>query len=209
MLDASISVFIFSSLFIILSPGQDMVLLMSNSIARGPAAGVLTAAGISTALLLHTLLVALGLGALLQSSPMAFNIMKYAGAAYLLYLALQSYRAPIIHLKDSAVSGQAIFNDFSKGVLSNISNPKVAIFYVAYLPQFVRPEITTGTEIQLLVLGGLFAALTFIVKLPIGYSAGKLAGWIQARPQIQRWMHRASGTVLLAMSLRLATDSNQ
>ena len=205
MLDSSIVVFIATSMLIILSPGQDMVLVLSHSIARGSSAGVITAAGVGTGLLGHTVLAGLGLGALLQASELAFSIMKYAGAAYMLYLGIKAFRARPIDLASSPQAKGTPRSFFLRGGLSNISNPKVAIFYFAYLPQFVKADNTHPTE-TLLALGATFALLTFMVKMPIGYFAGTLSGKIQSRPTIQAWLNRACGGVLIAMGLRLATE---
>ncbi len=207
MLDSSLIVFILTSLLIILSPGQDMVLVLSRSIARGTRAGVVTAAGVATGLLGHTLLVALGLGALLQASELAFSLMKYVGAAYLLYLGIRAFRAPPIDLAGTAKIQGSLRSFFIQGAISNLSNPKIAIFYFAYLPQFVSADNPYTTE-TLLALGTVFALLTFIVKMPIGLLAGACSGWIQRRPGVQLWLNRSCGSVLVAMGLRLASEDS-
>lgn len=206
MLDSSLTVFILTSLLIILSPGQDMVLVLSRSIARGTRAGVVTATGVATGLLGHTLLAALGLGAILQASEFAFSLMKYIGAAYLLYLGVKAFRAPPINLASSTKIHGNLRSFFVQGAISNLSNPKIAIFYLAYLPQFVSADSQYSTY-TLLVLGVTFALLTFVIKVPIGLLAGVFSGWIQSRPLVQRWLNRCCGGVLVAMGLRLAFDS--
>lgn len=207
MQDSSLIVFILTSLLIILSPGQDMVLVLSRSIARGPQAGVVTAAGVATGLLGHTLLAALGLGALLQASEFAFSLMKYIGAAYLLYLGVKAFRAPPINLASSTKTHGNLRSFFVQGATSNLSNPKIAIFYLAYLPQFVSADSQHSTY-TLLALGATFALLTFVIKMPIGLLAGVFSGWIQSRPLVQRWLNRCCGGVLVAMGLRLAVDDS-
>lgn len=206
MQDSSLIVFVATSLLIILSPGQDMVLVLSRSIARGAKAGVITAAGVGTGLLGHTLLVALGLGTLLQASELVFSLMKYAGAAYLLYLGVKAFRSPPIELANTAKKQGSLRSFFMPGAVSNLSNPKIAIFYFAYLPQFVSEDNSHPAE-TLLILGAGFALLTFIVKMPVGYFAGALSGWFQSRPAVQIWLNRSCGGVLVAMGLRLATES--
>lgn len=205
MLDVSLLVFLTTSLLIILALGQDMVLVLSRSVACGSRAGVITAAGISTGLMGHTLLVALGLGALLQTSALAFTLMKYLGAAYLIYLGVKAFRAPPIDLGAPADTAGSMKSFFLQGALSNISNPKIAIFYFAYLPQFVSAANPYPTE-TLLALGTTFALLTFVVKMPVGLVAGALSGWIQARPSVQVWLNRSCGGLLVAMGLRLASE---
>lgn len=206
MLESSILIFIMTSILIILSPGQDMVLVLSRSLALGPRAGMVTAAGVGAGLLGHTALAAFGLGALLQASEQAFTLMKIVGAIYLIYLGFKAFTSPPLDLVVKAQEQNNEWRFFRQGAFSNISNPKIAIFYFAYLPQFVSVDGAQPTD-QLLLLGALFAVLTVVVKLPIGYLAGRLSGWVQTRPNVQIWLNRVSGGVLLLMGLRLATDS--
>ena len=206
MSESQIIVFLIASILVVLSPGQDMVLVMSRGIAQGARAGVVTAAGVSTGLLGHTVLAALGLGAILQSSELAFTAMKYAGAAYLLFLGVKAFVTPPIELGGPKSTSGALRTPFFQGAISNLSNPKVAIFYFAYLPQFVTAESARPTE-TLLVLGVAFALITFLVKVPIGYVAGTFSGWLQVRPTVQNWLNRVSGSVLVGLGVQLATES--
>lgn len=205
MQDSSLLIFLLTSLLIILSPGQDMVLVLSRSIARGTQAGVITAAGVATGLLGHTLLVAAGLGAVLQASELAFNLMKYLGAAYLLYLGVKAFRAPPMALCCTGKAQDSMASFFLQGAISNICNPKIAVFYFAYLPQFVSVD-STHPATALLALGATFALLTFLVKMPIGLVAGALSGWVQSRPAVQRWINRSCGGVMITMASRLMVD---
>ncbi len=206
MPDASIVLFLITSLVIIVTPGQDMVLVMSRSVALGSKAGVTTAAGVSAGLLGHTLLAALGLGAILQSSEFLFAAMKMVGAAYLVYLGIKTFRAPPVELGLSVGHSGSLWKLFVQGAVSNLANPKIAIFYFAFLPQFVSAGAVHPTE-TLLALGVVFSLLTLLVKAPIGYVAGALSGWLRSRPAVQVWLNRASGSVLVGLGLRLALES--
>ena len=206
MSEATIFLFLLTSTLVILAPGQDMVLVITRSIARGARAGIVTAAGVSIGLLGHTVLAALGLGAILQASEIVFTVMKYLGAAYLIYLGIKAFKAPAVELGQSSQAGGSLTTLFFQGALSNISNPKIAVFYFAFLPQFVDPASVHPTE-TLLVLGSVFALITFLIKAPIGYAAGALSGWFQRRPQVQVWLNRTSGAVLIGLGLRLALES--
>ena len=208
MSDSQVLFFILTSIIVILSPGQDMVLLISRGISTGKKAGMITAAGISLGLLGHTLLVVMGLGAILQSSTVAFMMMKIIGAIYLIYIGVKVLFSPPISLPKSSNEVQGLWIYFKQGALSNLSNPKVAIFYFAYLPQFVTTENVNPTE-TLLALGVLFALLTFIVKIPIGYLAGYLSTWFQSNISKQIVLNRISGSVLIALGLHLITDDHQ
>jgi len=197
--------FIVASLVLIVTPGQDMILVMSRSIAQGPAAGVATAAGVSVGLVGHTLLATLGLGAILRTSEWLFLALKLAGAAYLVVLGVQLLRTRRHELAVSAGAPRSLWRLFFDGAISNVSNPKIAVFYFAFLPQFVLPQATHPT-LAVFVLGLVFAALTFLVKGPVGVSAGLLSGWLRSRPQVLAWLYRSSGAVLLGLGVRLAFE---
>ena len=205
MIEASWLLFIVASLLLIATPGQDMILVMSRSIAQGAGAGVATAAGVSVGLVGHTVLAALGLGALLRTSEWLFVLLKLLGAAYLVYLGVQLLRTGAHQLELSSAAPRSLWRLFRDGALSNLSNPKIAIFYFAFLPQFVRPQAQHPT-LAVLVLGLVFAGLTFAVKAPVGLSAGLLSAWLRARPSALTWLHRASGAVLVGLGLKLALE---
>ncbi|WP_370280383.1 LysE family translocator [Pontibacterium sp.] len=204
MLDSTLIVFIVTSLVLIASPGQDMVLVISRSIGINTRAGIVTAAGVATGLLGHTVLVAMGLGALLQTSELAFSIMKYVGAAYLLYIGYKTLKAPPIEIDEDPGAQGTLKSCFIAGALSNVTNPKIAIFFFAYLPQFVSADNANPT-MTLLALGSTFAMLSFLVKTPVGYVAGRLSGWFKANKNAQRWLNRICGGALALLAVRLAT----
>jgi len=203
MVDAAWLAFLPIALLIIATPGQDMLLVMSRAVTQGTGAGLATATGVSVGLLGHTLLATAGLGAILQVSAWLFVALKLAGAAWLVYLGIQMLstrdKAPAVEGHPPRSSARL----FADGALSNLLNPKIAIFYFAFLPQFVTPESAAPT-LAILVLGAAFALLTFIVKGPVALFAGALSGWLRARPSALAWMHRTSGAVLIALGLRLA-----
>ena len=197
--------FIAASLLLIITPGQDMLLVMSRSIALGSRAGVVTAAGVSSGLVGHTILSAIGLGAILRASEPIFVAFKLAGAAYLIYLGIGMLRAGDGRFPVGAMPSRSPGRLFADGALSNITNPKITIFYFAFLPQFISPGATQPAR-TVLLLGLTFAALTFMVKGPVGLSAGLLSGWLRSRPSVQRWIHACSGIMLIVLGLRLAFE---
>lgn len=205
MSDASLLVFLATSCLIILSPGQDMMLVLSRSLTGGRRAGMVTATGVSVGLLGHTLLVTLGLGALLQTSAMAFMLLKYAGAAYLIYLGIRALIADPLDLSVGNTPSSAPTTYLRQGALCNLSNPKIAIFYFAYLPQFVSTGDASATE-TLLMLGCLFAVLTLVIKATIACMAGSASSWVQSSATVQRWLSRTSGGVFIAMGVQLAGE---
>lgn len=205
MIEVTWWLFLVTSLVLIVTPGQDMVLVMSRSIAQGPAAGIATAAGVSVGLVGHTVLATLGLGAILRTSEWLFIALKLVGAAYLIYLGVQLLRTKAQPLEGRAGAPRALGRLFIDGAFSNVSNPKIAVFYFAFLPQFVEPGAAQPT-LAVAVLGLVFAGLTFLVKGPVGLGAGLLSGWLRARPSVLAWVYRTSGAVLLGLGLKLAFE---
>lgn len=205
MHDASWWLFVLASLAVIATPGQDMILVMSRSLAQGTAAGLATAAGVSVGLLGHTVLATAGLGAVLQASDTLFTVLKLVGAAYLLYLGVGLLRTPVQALQATAARREPLARLFVNGALSNLSNPKIIVFYFAFLPQFVHPDAQHPTR-AIFALGAVFAALTFAVKAPVGYFAGQLSGWLRQRPQVLTGVYRSSGAILIALGVKLALE---
>jgi threonine/homoserine/homoserine lactone efflux protein len=205
MIDATWLVFIVASLVLIATPGQDMILVMSRSVAQGAAAGVATAAGVSVGLVGHTVLATLGLGAILRTSEWLFVVLKIIGALYLVYLGIGLLRTRESGLPLATQARRTPGRLFVDGALSNLSNPKIAIFYFAFLPQFVAPAAQQPT-LTVFALGLAFAGLTFAVKAPVGFFAGRLSAWLRARPRVLTWVFRSSGAILVALGVRLAFE---
>lgn len=204
-IDASWLVFVVASLVLIATPGQDMILVMSRSVAQGAAAGVVTAGGVSVGLVGHTILATLGLGAILRTSEWLFIALKLLGAAYLIYLGIGLMRTRQSSLPIGTGGARTLGRLFVDGAISNLSNPKVAIFYFAFLPQFVAPSAQHPT-LTVFVLGLAFAGLTFFVKAPVALFAGRLSAWLRSRPNVLTWVFRSSGAILVALGARLAFE---
>ena len=205
MVEASWVLFIVASLAVIITPGQDMMLVMSRSLTQGAAAGVVTAAGVSVGLLGHTVLATLGLGAILQASEWLFFALKIAGALYLVYLGVTLIRAKRADLDAGSGTQRSLGRLFLDGALSNLSNAKIVVFYLAFLPQFV-PASAQQPTLSIFVLGVAFAVLTFLIKGPVGVFAGALSGWLRARPAVLAWVYRSSGAILIGLGVRLAFE---
>jgi len=202
-MEAITIIFIITSMVIILTPGQDMILVMSRSISQGKKAGIFTAFGVSIGLMGHTLLATLGLGALLIASEWLFNSIKFIGAAYLIYLGYQLLTAKEPKMAMKNMPSISYRKMLLQGAISNISNPKITIFYFSYLPQFVVQN--GGSQaIQLFVLGTTFAVITFFLKAPIGYIAGNLSSWIKERPSVLKYINKTSGIIIISLGIKLA-----
>lgn len=205
MTDSNILLFVATSLIVILVPGQDMVLVMSHGMAQGSRAGLITAAGVSVGHLGHTILAALGLCALLKSSEFLFDVLKYIGAAYLAYLGLRLIFTRQDRLDISGSGNATLSRLFVTGALSNLSNPKITVFYFAFLPQFV-PAGIDNPWVYLVALGSGFSLLTFLLKAPLGVFSGLASAWVTGRPIVISMINAVSGVVLIGLGVKLAMD---
>jgi threonine/homoserine/homoserine lactone efflux protein len=200
----ALGLYVLASLALIATPGQDMIYVITRSLAQGRFAGVCSALGVCLGILVHTALAALGVGAILQASEALFLALKLAGAAYLVYLGirlvLERAGASLTAASPPALSPLTLV---WQGVLSNVTNPKIVLFFFAFLPQFVDPASAHPTR-DLAFLGVLYAVLALPVKAAVGLAAGSLSERVLRRPDALKWMNRASGSILIALGLRLA-----
>jgi threonine/homoserine/homoserine lactone efflux protein len=195
--------FILASWALIIAPGPDMLYVITRGIAHGPKAGILSAAGVVAGILVHTTTTALGLALLLQASTVAFLVVKLAGAFYLVYLGIKSLRdKSTFELRGHTanVSSQKLF---WQGVLSNVLNPKVAIFFLAFLPQFVD-KTSSNIAPQMVLLGLTFALFGLCFLVLVGYFAGAIGAWLTRRPQYTNLLRWLTGGVLIGLGVRLA-----
>lgn len=186
-----------------LSPGPDNLFVLMQSAAKGRKAGILVVLGLCTGLIGHTGAVALGLAALLAASSTAFLVVKLLGAAYLAYLAWQVWHAAVIIdplSQAAAVSGKRLY---VRGILMNLSNPKVGLFFLAFLPQFV--DSARGTVwLQIMQLGFVFMLATLCTFGAISYFAASIGQRLRGSERAQRLMNRITGLVFAGLALRLA-----
>ena len=201
----TIVLFFGASVALSLAPGPDNIFVLTQSALYGRNAGVLVTTGLCTGLLVHTAAVSLGVAAIFQTSVLAFNILKIVGAGYLLYLAWLAFRAGAAKIDDSGDTKLEWRKLYARGVVMNITNPKVAIFFLAFLPQFADPARGSIT-IQVLIFGGIFILATFLIFGSIAWSAGFLGEWLKGSDKAQVIMNRIAGTVFAGLALRLATS---
>ncbi len=179
MLDiTTLLLFVTASLLLIVAPGPDIVFLVSQGAVRDPRAGFVTAMGLAAGNLVHTLGAALGVSVIFQTSAIAFNALKYAGAAYLLYLAWKTARATGGAVEAAPVGEARKESLFWRAVLMNVLNPKVALFFLAFLPQFASPKVGP-VWLQMIFYGLLFTFLVVIVFGAIGLFAGRASQWMR------------------------------
>lgn len=193
-----------AALILAFVPGPDNVFVLTNSAIRGRKAGFTIVLGLCTGLLVHTTAVTVGVAALFQTSQLAFNVLKYVGAAYLVYLAWQSFLAKAEPIDQRAAKGGEGKEFYLRGVIMNITNPKVSIFFLTFLPQFVNPQ-AGNVSLQMLVLGGLFIIATIFAFGLIAISAAGIGARLSQSTTAQSIMNKVAGTVFLGLALRLAT----
>jgi threonine/homoserine/homoserine lactone efflux protein len=196
------AVFILAALAAVAAPGPDIFYVLSRSISGGKRIGFISALAIATGDVLQTLLVVVGLAALLKASAAAFLVLKYIGALYLVYLGIRIIR----ERNEVALQRLGLTSDwqvFRQGVLTNLFNPKAVLFYATFLPQFVNP-VRGHAQLQLAILGLTLAVLDVIFLRALAYSAGHVSAWLTRRPQNARQVRLATGTLLLGLGVRLA-----
>ena len=202
----SLIAFILASGLISFAPGPDNLFVLTQSALYGKRSGIIVTLGLCTGLVVHTCAVALGIAALFQTSPLAFNILKYAGAAYLLYLAWQAYKAkpsPVSNQKQAALSVKALY---LRGIIMNVTNPKVSIFFLAFLPQFVHPA-QGNLAFQFIALGATFIVVAFLVFSLIATMAGYLGNKLSQSPKSQLYLNRIAGVVFVGLAAKLVASS--
>ncbi len=189
-------------LILAIAPGPDNIFVLTQSALQGKKAGIFVVLGLCTGLLFHTTAVALGVAVIFKTSEIAFTLLKVAGALYLIYLAWGAFRsgATSIESGNNTIlrSGQL----YRRGIFMNITNPKVSIFFLAFLPQFANPARGSIT-IQMLMLGAVFILSAILVFGAIALAAGSLGEWLSRSQQVQRWINRLAGTVFVGLAIKL------
>ncbi len=188
---------------LIITPGPDMLYVITRGVTQGRRAGMLSALGVICGILVHTTAAAFGLTLLLQTSAFAFLIVKTLGAIYLIYLGVKAWRDKSTFSVQTSVSNVSLHKVFWQGVLSNVLNPKVAIFFLAFLPQFVDKG-SGNVPFQMVILGLTFACFGLCFLLAIGYSSGKIGSLLTRQPQYAQFLERLAGGILIGLGIRLA-----
>ena len=203
MLDvATLTLFASASILLALAPGPDNLFVLTQSALKGRLVGIVVTLGLCTGLIVHTSAVALGVAAVFQASALAFNLLKFAGAAYLLYLAWGAFRAGTSELSAATSRETSLWRYYLRGILMNVTNPKVSIFFLAFLPQFTDPA-RGSVALQVMVLGCVFMLAAWLVFGSIACFSGLFGQLLQRSARAQRWLNRIAATVFGALALRL------
>ena len=196
--------FLTASILLSLAPGPDNIFVLTQSAVDGPRAGIMVMLGLCTGLIFHTIAVAMGVAVIFQTSALAFAALKYLGAAYLVYLAFLAFRAGNLDLASGEKTPPlAAFALYRRGIVMNITNPKVSIFFLAFLPQFTDPSRGSLT-LQMLVLGAVFIFSTFWVFGGIALLAGRLGRWLGQSARAGRILNRGAALVFIGLAAKLA-----
>ena len=201
--ETNLLLFLTASLVVIVAPGPDNILVLTRGVTLGRRAALVSAAGASAGLVTHSVFAAAGLSVLLARSSAAFSVVKYAGAAYLVYLGVRALSGRGRFIPERGAAPVGLWSVFVQAVASNVLNPKIAVFFLAYLPQFAGPA-TGGTTARLLALGLTFALLTWVIFSVIALFSGTFGAWLRSRPRIGTYLGWLTGSVLIGLGLRLA-----
>jgi threonine/homoserine/homoserine lactone efflux protein len=204
MIDSqTLLLFITASSLLALAPGPDNLFVLTQSMSKGARPGIMVTLGLCTGLVFHTSAVALGVAAIFQTSIVAFNILKYIGAAYLLYLAYLSFKSSS---KSNIKADKHNLSDlklYKRGIIMNVTNPKVSIFFLAFLPQFTNPQ-NGNVTIQIFMLGAIFMLCALVIFSSIAILAGKLGNWFNRSKNAENILNKVAGTVFAGLAIKLA-----
>lgn len=199
--------FLLASILLSLVPGPDNLFVLTQSALHGWRSGVFITLGLCTGLIVHTTLVALGVAAIFMVSATAFLVLKLAGAGYLLWLAWQSWRAGAGSVRGEQTSVLSMRQLYLRGILMNLSNPKVAIFFLAFLPQFAQVEAALPVSSQLFMFGLLFIVVALLVFSGIALLAGLIARGFQRSERARILLNRATAVLFVGLAARLVLAS--
>ena len=199
----TIVMFFTASVLLALAPGPDNLYVMAQSMLKGKSAGFLITLGLCTGLIGHTAAVAFGVAVLFQTSSMAFTALKFIGAAYLLYLAWKSFSVSEGKLSIQKGAETSSWYLYRRGVIMNITNPKVSIFFLAFLPQFSNPA-KGSIPLQLMLLGGMFILSALVVFSSISYLASMIGGWFLKSKRAEKILNIVAGSVFTVLAIKLA-----
>ena len=198
-----IALFLVASALLAVAPGPDIVYVLTRGIAQGRKAGFAAALGFATGCIFHTLLAAFGVAALIRSSPLAFDLVRYAGAAYLIWIGIQALRHASAFALTEGGESKAYWTIFKQSVLGNALNPKVTLFFLSFLPQFVNTG-AGNVGAQMLLLGVVFMAVTVVVFGAVAYFSGWIGEWLRRKPAIASRLNVFAGITFIGLGIRVA-----
>ncbi len=205
---STLALFAIACLALTATPGPDMLLIASRSLSQGKASGFATLAGIQAGTYCHALAAAFGLSQLFLAVPLAYDVVRYAGAAYLLYLAWKAFRATGLFAPADGLHRHSIATVFRQGLLTNLLNPKMALFVLALFPQFVQPD-AGNVALQIMLLATVLNLIGLAVNGAVILTASRLGHAFSGRNRPSRWPQYLLGTVFAGLAVRLAFDGKR
>lgn len=201
--------FLSAAILLNIAPGPDMLYLISKTMSQGKRVGFASILGLGTGALIHTLFVSLGISAIISTSIVVFKIIKYTGAAYLFYLGIKALLSGGLKFKENKKKegDTSFFKSFYQAVVIDLTNPKVALFFIAFLPQFYRDN-GTSKIIQFMALGLIIILIGFIVESTIVLLSDKIAHLLKKKPIVSRVLDKVFGTVLIGLGVRLVVQKD-
>jgi threonine/homoserine/homoserine lactone efflux protein len=208
-------IFVATVLLICVTPGPDMMYIVANGVSQGIRAGLWAALGMAAGMAVHTSAVVLGLATLISSSPVAYEVLRYVGAVYLVYLGVRTLievRAALRAAREKQAAGPdavigterlPLVTVFWRATVTNLLNPKIVVFYLAFLPQFVRPDAGNAT-LQLLVLGVTFIIAGLLVDAMVALVSGRIGDWLRGNNRVGLWLDGFAGVVFLGLAAKVA-----
>jgi threonine/homoserine/homoserine lactone efflux protein len=198
-----IGLFIVASALLTIAPGPDIIYVLTRGVSQGPKAGMAAALGFASGCVFHTFLAAVGIAALIRSSEPAFDLVRYAGAAYLVWIGIQALRRRSSFSLEGASDVRTLATIYKQSVLGNMLNPKVTLFFLAFLPQFVDTQAGSPGW-QMAVLGLIFMIQTVVIFGAVGLFAGWIGAWIRRKPAIGARLNVFAGITFIALGIRVA-----
>jgi threonine/homoserine/homoserine lactone efflux protein len=198
-----IALFVAASTLLALAPGPDIIYVLTRGIAQGRKAGIAAALGFASGCIFHTALAAVGVAALIRSSPLAFDIVRYAGAAYLAWIGIQALRHRSAFSIEGASEARTLMTIYKQSVIGNMLNPKVTLFFLAFLPQFVD-SAAGHVALQMAILGIVFMLVTIVVFGAVALFAALIGDWVRRKPAIGERLNVFAGLTFIALGIRVA-----
>jgi len=201
----NLGTFILTAIVLVVTPGIDTIMVLTRSISKGKTAGLYTALGVSLGLIVHTCAATFGLSQILSKSVLVFSIIKYIGALYLLYIGYKSFttKSQPISTKLIDVKATGMRKIFITAFLSDVLNPKIALFFLAFLPQFIH-SADIKNPLPYLVLGSIIFLITLIWCIFLALMGGKIAGLFNQNKRIEHWMNKTTGVIFILLGLKVA-----
>ncbi|WP_419534109.1 LysE family translocator [Endozoicomonas sp.] len=207
MSESSLALFLIATLILALAPGPDLLYITTRGISQGAMAGLISALGVHTGVLIHTIIASLGLSALIASSTMGFSFIKYAGATYLCYLGIRTlFFSKGENSNEQCISKAALKKIFYQGVVTDVLNPKVILFFLAFFPQFIDPS-SPSAQIDMLLLGLMFVAVAFPIDAAVGLFAGSVGKQLHHCKQRIQWGKWMAGSAFILLGIGTAFTS--